>query len=168
MYNNDIDNSKIISYEPNNLATMNTVKNFFNYLIRREENHLSIIESYLEIEFNDSDNAGGIIAKETIVRLVKYDVMTLCSSSSQEKIIGKICKYLDHCHPNLLIHKLLTRTSDEYESGFVRDQRERDRQLKNDHQAAQRGHMYKMSKMKKIFGFIYDLEKVIYDIGHRF
>ena len=36
MYNNDIQNSKIIRYKPNNLATMNTVNNF-NILISREE-----------------------------------------------------------------------------------------------------------------------------------
>ena len=34
------------------------------------------------------------------------------------------------------MYKLLTSTSDEYENGFVRDQRERDSQLKRDHQAA--------------------------------
>ena len=36
MYNNDMQNSKIIRYKPNNLATMNTVNNF-NILISREE-----------------------------------------------------------------------------------------------------------------------------------
>ena len=33
MYNNDIQNSKIISYKPYNLATMKTVNNKINILI---------------------------------------------------------------------------------------------------------------------------------------
>ena len=93
--------------------------------------------------------------------------MALAGSSSLENFIGKISEYIDHCHPHLLIHKLLASTRDEYESGFVRDQRERDSQLKRDHQAGQRGHMYMMSKMRNIFGFINDFEKIIYGIGHR-
>ena len=38
----------------------------------------------------------------------------------------KTIEYIDRCHPNLLMHKFLTSTSDDCESGFVRDQRERD------------------------------------------
>ena len=38
-YNNDIHKSKIIKYKPNNLATMNTVKNNINIILNREENH---------------------------------------------------------------------------------------------------------------------------------
>ena len=41
---------------------------------------------------------------------------------------------------------------------FVTDQRDRDKKKSNkgDHQAAQRGHMYMMIKMKDLFGFIND------------
>ena len=35
MYNNDIHNSKMISYKPNNLVTMNTVNNNSNILISK-------------------------------------------------------------------------------------------------------------------------------------
>ena len=41
MYNNDKNNSKIMSCKPNNLATMNTVKNTNKILISREENQLT-------------------------------------------------------------------------------------------------------------------------------
>ena len=50
---------------------------------------------------------------------------------------------------------------------LVRDQIERDSQLKGDHAAAQRGHMYMMNKMTDLFGFIIELEKNIYGIGFR-
>ena len=61
--------------------------------------------------------------------------------------------------------KLLTSTDDEYESGFVRNQGNRDSQLKGDHGAAERGHMYMLVKMSDLFGFVNGLEKIIYGLG---
>ena len=52
-------------------------------------------------------------------------------------------------------------------SGFVRNQGNRDSQLKGDHIAAQRGHMYMMVKMSDLFGFVNDLEKIIYGLGFK-
>ena len=46
-YNNDI--SKIIKYKPNFLATMNTINININIILNREENHLNLRDSYLEI-----------------------------------------------------------------------------------------------------------------------
>ena len=51
------------------------------------------------------------------------------------------------------------------ESGFVRNQGNRDSQLKGDHTAAQLGHMYMMIRMSDLFGFVNDLEKIIYGLG---
>ena len=62
------------------------------------------------------------------------------------------------------MYKLLTSTDDEDESGFVRNQGNRDSQLKGDHFAAERGHMYMMIKMSDLFGFVNDLEKIIYGL----
>ena len=56
------------------------------------------------------------------------------------------------------MYKLSTSTDDECESGFVRDQGNRDSQLTGDHIAAERGHMYMMIKISDLFGFINDLE----------
>ena len=60
-YNYHIHKSKIIKYKPNNLATMKTVNSNINIILNREENHLNIHDSYLEIEFVLSDEAGGVI-----------------------------------------------------------------------------------------------------------
>ena len=65
------------------------------------------------------------------------------------------------------MYKLLTSIGDEYESGFVRNQGNRDSQLKGDHIAAQRGHMLMMIKMSDLFCFINDLEKIIYGLGFK-
>ena len=143
---------------------MNTINNNINIILNREENHLNLRDSYLEIEYVVSDDAGGVFANDANIRLVNYGMMALFSSIKLETSGGKTIKYIDHCHPNLLIYKLLTSSGDENESGFVRNQGNRDSQLKGDHIAAQRGHMYMMIKMSDLFGFVNDLEKIIYGL----
>ena len=166
-YNNDIHKSKIIKYKPNNLATMNTVNTNISIILNREENHLNLRDSHLEIEFVVSDDAGGVFANVANIRLVNHGVMALYSSIKLETSGGRTIEYIDHCHPNLLMYKLLTSTGDEYESGFVRNQGNRDSQLKGDNIAAQRGHMYMMVKMSDLFDFVNDLEKIIYGLGFK-
>ena len=118
---------------------MNTVKTNITIILNREENHH---DSYLEIEFNVSDNAGGVFANNANIRLVNYGMMALFSSIKLETSGGRTIDYVDHCYPNLLMYSLLTSTVDEYESGFVRNQGNRDSQLKGDHAAAERDHIY--------------------------
>ena len=146
-YNNDIHKSKIIKYKP--------------------INHLNLHDSYLEIEFVVSDDAGGVFANDAKIRLVNYGMMALFSSIKLETSGGRTIEYIDHCHPNLLMYKLLTSIDDEYKFCFVRNQGNRDSQLKGDHIAAQRGHMYMMIKMSDLFDFINDLEKIIYGLGFK-
>ena len=155
-YNNDIHKSKIKKYKPNDLATMNTINTNINIILNREENHLNLRDSNLEIEFVVSDDAGGVFANDTNIRLVNYGMMALFSSVKLETSGGRTIEYIDNCHPNLLMYKLLTSIDDEYESGFVRNQGNRDSQLKGDHIAAERGHMYMMIKMRDLFGFVND------------
>ena len=167
VYNNDIHKSKIIKYKPNYLATMNTVNTNINIILNREENHLNLRDSYLEIEFVVSDDVGGIFPNDGNIRLVNYGMMALFSSIKLETSGGRTIEYIDHCHPNLLMYKLLTSTDDEYESGFVRNQGNKDSQLKSDHIAAERGHMYMMVRMSDLFGFVNDLENIIYGLGFK-
>ena len=93
--------------------------------------------------------------------------MALFSSIKLETSGGRTIEYIDHCHPNLLMYKLLTSTDDEYESDFIRNQSNRDSQLKGDHIAVERGHMYMMVKMSDLFGFVNDLEKIICGLGFK-
>ena len=164
-YDNDIHKSRIIKYKPNNLTTMNTVNTNINIILNREENHLNLRDSYLEIEFVVSNDAGGVFANNANIRLVNYGMMALFSSVKLGTSGGRTIEYIDHCQPNLLMYKLLTSTDDEYESGFVRNQGNRESQFKGDHIAAERGHMCMMIKMSDLFGFVNDLEKIIYGLG---
>ena len=105
-YNNDIHKSKIMKYKPNNLARMNTVNTNINIILNREENHLNLRDSYLEIEFVVSDDAGGVFANDADIRLVNYGMMALFSSIKLETSGGRTIEYIDRCHPNLLMYKL--------------------------------------------------------------
>ena len=75
------------------------------------------------------------------MRLVNYGMM---ASVKLEASGGRTREHKGYCHPNLLMYKLLTSTDDEYESGFVRNQGNKDSQLKGGHAAAEQGHMYMM------------------------
>ena len=166
-YNTDIHKNKIIKYKPNNLATINTINTNINIILNREESHLNLHDSYLEIEFVVSDDAGGVFAIDANIRLVNYGMMVLFRSIKLETSGGRTIEYIDHCHPNLLMYKLLTSISDEYESSFVRNQRNRDSQFKGDRVPAERGHMYMMIKMSDLFCFVNDLEKITYGLGFK-
>ena len=75
-YNNHIHKTRIIKYQPRNPATIHTVNTIINIILNREEIHLNIHVSYLEIEFVESDNAGCVLANDANIRLVKYRMMT--------------------------------------------------------------------------------------------
>ena len=152
----DIHRSRIMKNKPNNLATLNTVNTNNNIILNREENYLNIHDSYLEIEFVVTDNAGGAFANNVNIRLVNYGMMALSSSIKLETSGGRSIEFIDHCHPNLLMYRLLTSTDDEYEIVLVRNQGSRDSQLKREHAAVERGHMYMMVKMSDLFGFVND------------
>ena len=143
---------------------MNNVNTNINIILNRKENHLNIHDSYLEIEFVVSNDTGCVYANDGIIRLVNFDMMVLFISIKLEVSEGKNIEYIDHCHPNLLMYKLLTSTANENESGFVRN---RGSKLKGDHAAAQIGHMYMMVKMSDLFGFVNDIEKIIYGLGFK-
>ena len=114
-----------------------------------------------------SDHAGGVIANEANVSFVKYGVLAIFSSIGLESISGKTIEYIDRYHPNPLRYRLLDGTENGYESDFVRPRTETDNQLESDHQAAQRSHKYMMVKMKDLYGFINDIEEIIYCIGFK-
>ena len=141
---------------------MNTVHTNIIKILNIEGSHLSTRHSYLEVAFIVSNNVGGVLANDAIVRLVNCSMMALFSSVKFETICGITIEFIDDCQLSLSMYKLLTSPDDEYESGFVRNQGNSDKQLKGDHIDAERGHMYKLIKMRDLFGFEDDFEKIIY------
>ena len=144
---------------------MNTANAKINIMLNREENHLKSHDSQPEIEFDVSEIGGVAFASDANTGIVKYGMIAFFSSIELQNSGGRTIEYTDHCHPNLLMYKLLTSTDNENESGFVRNQGNRGDQLKRDHIPAERGHTYLMVKMSDLYGFVNDLEKIIYGLG---
>ena len=88
-YNNDRHKIKIIRYKPNNQATMNTVNTNINIILNREENHLNIHDSCLELESVISDDVGGVFTNNANIRLVNNGMMALFSSVKIELSGGR-------------------------------------------------------------------------------
>ena len=82
---------------------MNTVNTNIIIILNREENHLNIHDSNLEIEFVVLDDTGGVFANDAHIRLVNYGMMPLFSSIKLKTSGGRTIEYIDHCHPNLLM-----------------------------------------------------------------
>ena len=146
---------------------MNTINTNIIIILNREDNHLNLRDSYLEIEFVVSNDAGGVFGNGANIRLVFYGMMALFSSVKLETSGSRTIEFIDHCHRNLLMYKLLTSSDDENESGFVTNIDNTNSQLKGDHVATERSHMYIMVKMRYLFGFVNDLEKIIYGLGFK-
>ena len=88
-YKIDINKSRILKNKPNNLSTINTINTNINIILNREENHLNIHDSYLEIEFVVSDDSGGVFANNANIRLVNYGLIVLFSSVKLETSGGR-------------------------------------------------------------------------------
>ena len=82
---------------------MNTVNTNINIILNREENHLNLLDSYLEIEFVVLDDAGGVFANIANIRSVIYGMIALFSSVKLETSGGRTIEHIDHCHPYLLM-----------------------------------------------------------------
>ena len=55
---------------------------------------------------------------------------------------------MHRCHPNHLVYKLITSNDNDNESGFVISHSERDSQLKDSHEAAQKCHIFFWMELK--------------------
>ena len=108
-----------------------------------------------------------IFANDANIRQFIYVKMSLFSSVKPETSGGSTSEFIDHCHPDLLMYKLFTSTNVEYESCFVRNQGNIDSRLKRNDVAAERGQRYMMIKTIDLFGFVNDLEKIIFGLGFK-
>ena len=124
-YNMDIHKSKIINCISNNLAKINTVHSDIIIILSSESKYSIIHDSYLETEPIVSDNAGGDFGNDAIIRLYDLSLTQVLFQLLQTQIIVVlIYQYINY---SLLLMMNMT---------FVRDQADRDSQLKCDLAAA--------------------------------
>ena len=88
------------------------------------------------------------------IRLFCYGMIAFFNSVKLETSCRRSTEYIDHRPPNLFMYKIVISTDVKHESVFVRDQADRDSQLKRDHVVAERGQLFVMIKMSDLVGFV--------------
>ena len=143
-----------IRYSPSEISTKNAANSQIYINIPRENSLISLLNSYLELNFD-------VLHAATDNRYVDGDIIlptnlaanTLFSNLNLTTCSGKHLEEISHAHIVSLIYKLLTssRESDELPIGFHRSGDRRKRELTNNKNIE--GKYYLRIYLRDIFGF---------------
>ena len=132
--NRDITKCDYIRYSPSEISTINTANSQVYINIPREDSVISLLNSYLELNFDVLHAAtNNRYVDGNDIRLVNLGQFALYSNYKLTTSSGKHLKNIDHAHIVSLMYKLLTssRGSDDLSLGFDRDRNRRQRELTN-------------------------------------
>ena len=166
--NKDILKCDYIRYSPSEISTMNIPNSQVDYNIPREDSVFSLLNSYLELNFDVLHAAtNNRYADGNDIRLVDLRPIALFSNYKLTTSSGKHIEIIDHAHIVSLMYKLLTssRGNDDLSIGFDRDRNRRQRELTNN--KTQKGKFHVRIYLKVIFGFAEYQEKATYGLGYK-
>ena len=157
-----------IRYSPSEIRTINTVILHFFFEIPREVSLISLLKSFLYLNFDVLlaatnnryvDNDDIWLTDLALIFLFGNFKLTTTSGNPLEDII--------HAYIVSLMYKLLTssRGSDDLSIGFDRDHNRRKLELTNNKNT--KGNYHVRIYSKDIFGFAEHLEKVTYGLGYK-
>ena len=152
--NRDILKCYCIRYSPSEISTINTPKSQKNINIPREDSVISLLNSYLQLNFDVLHAAtNNRYLDGNDMRLVNLGPIALFSIYKLTTSSGKHLENIDHAHIVYLMHKLLTssRGSDDLSISFDRDRNRRQRELTNN--KTQKGKYHVRIYLKDAFGF---------------
>ena len=157
-----------IRYSPAEISTTNTPNSQIYINIPREDSVISLINSYLDLNFDvlhaADDNR---YANADEIRLVNLGPIALFSNYKLTTSSGKHLEEISHTHIVSLMYKLLSSSkgSDNLSIGFDRDRGKRKRELTDDKNI--KGIYHIRIYLKDIFGFAEHQEKGIYGLGYK-
>ena len=157
-----------IRYSPSEISTINTPNSQFYINIPREDSVISLLNSYLELNFDVLQAAtGNRYADVNDIRLVNLGPIALFSNYKQTTTSGKHFEEISHAHIVSLMYKLLSscKGSDDLSIGFDRDRNRRKRELTNNKNIKGRYHL--RIYLRDIFGFAEYQEKGTYGLGYK-
>ena len=166
--NRDILKCDYIRYSPSEISTINTANSQVYINIRREDSVISLLSSYLELNFDVLHAAtNNRYVDGNDIRLVNLGPIALFSNYKLTTSSGKHLENIDHAHIVSLMYKLLTSSkgSDDLSIGFDRDLNRRQRGLTNN--KSQKGKFHVRIYLKDIFGFAEYQEKATYGLGYK-
>ena len=166
--NRDILKSDYIRYSPSEISTINTTNSQIYINIPREDSVISLLNSYLELNF-DVLHAATInrFVDGNDIRLVYLGSVGLFSNYKLKTSSGKHLENIDHYHIVSLMYKLLTSSkgSDDLSICFDRDRNRRQRELTNN--KTQKGKFHVRIYLKDVFGFSEYQQKATYGLGYK-
>ena len=170
--NNEIDRRILkcdyIRYSPAEISTINTANSQIYINIPREDSVISLLNSYLELNFDvlqAATNNRYVDAND--IRLVNLGPIALFSNYKLTTSSGKHLEEISHAHIVSLMYKLLTssKDSDDLSIGFDRSRNNRKRELTNNKNFKGKYHI--RIYLKDIFGFAEHQEKGTYGLGYK-
>ena len=166
--NRDILKCDYIRYSPSEISTINTANSQVYINIPREDSVISLLNSYLELNFDVLHAAtNNRYADGNDIRLVNLGPISLFSNYKLATSSGKHLAYIDHAHIVSLMYKLLSSSKgcDDLSIGFDRDRGRRQRELTNN--KTQKGKYHVRIYLKDVFGFAEYQEKGTYGLGYK-
>ena len=167
--NRDILKCDYIRYSPSEISTINTANSQVYINIPREDSVISLLNSYLELNFDVLHAAApnNRYANGNDIRLVNLGPIALFSNYKLTTSSGKHLENIDHAHIVSLMYKLLSSSkgSDDLSIGFDRDRVRRQRELTNN--KTQKGKYHVRIYLKDVFGFAEYQEKATYGLGYK-
>ena len=157
-----------IRYSPAEISTINTAISQIYINIPREDSVISLLNSYLELNFDVLHAAtNNRYVDGNDIRLVNLRVIALFSNYKLTTSSGKHLENFDHAHIVSLMYQLLTSSkgSDDLSNCFDRDRNRRQRELTNN--KTQKGKYHVRIYLKDVFGFAEYQEKCTYGLGYK-
>ena len=144
-----------IRYSPSEISTINTPNSQIYINIPREDSVISLLNSYIEINFDVLKAAtSNRYADADEIRLINLGPIALFSNYKLTTSSGKHLENIDHAHIVSLMYKLLSssRDTDDLSIGFDRSRDKRKRELLNNKN--QKGKFHLRIYLKDVFGFV--------------
>ena len=157
-----------IRYSPREISTINTPNSQIYINIPREDSVISLLNSYLELNFDvlraATDNR---YADVNDIRLVNLGPIALFSNYMPTTSSGKHLEEISHAHIVSLMYKLSSSSkgSDDLSIGFDRDRNRRKRELTNNKNIKGKYHL--RIYLRDVFGLAEHQEQGTYGLGYK-
>ena len=157
-----------IRYSPSEISTINTPNSRIYINIPKEDSVISLLNSYIEINFDIIKAAtSNRYADTDDIRLINFGPITLFSNYKLATSSGKHLENIDHAHIVSLMYKLLSwsRDSDDFSIGFDRSRDKRKLELLDN--KTQKGKFHLRIYLKDVFSFAEYQETGTFGLSYR-
>ena len=158
----------IIRYSPSEISTINTPNSQVYINIPREDSVISLLNSYLELNFDVLKAAtNDRYANTDDIRLTNLGAIALFSVYKLVTASSKHLEEITHAHSVSLIYKVITSSKDcdDLSIGFDRNRGRRKNELSNNKNI--KGKYHTRIYLRHVLGYAKHQEKASYGLGYR-